>query len=56
VILFNVKSLENDTRWIKLQRQTDLRLVPLSMTLNGPNPQFKVRPSFDVKYLGNDIR
>ena len=31
-------------------------MTPLSMTLNDPNPNFKVKPLFNVEYLKNDAR
>jgi len=33
------------------------RLVPLSVNLNDPDPEFEGMPLFDVvEYLGNDIK
>jgi len=29
------------------------RAAPFSMTLNDPNPDFKVTPLFNAEYLGN---
>ena len=31
-------------------------MVPLSITLNDPNPEFKVTPLFDAEYLRNGKR
>jgi len=32
------------------------RITPFSISLNDPNPDFKVTPLFDAKYLRNDTR
>jgi len=41
-----------EVQWANKTRR-HCQLVPFPMTLNEPNPVFKVRPFFDAKYITN---
>ena len=59
-ILFNAKQLENGIRQSYSYNSRPIEILklyvgyqtaPFSMTLNDPEPRFKVTPYFDAKYL-----